>query len=470
MRGERVRWVRLVFVDVFGGSHAVVLPVDRFELAVENGAPFDGSALEGRARHFEADMLLRPDPATLIDLGDGQGRAACTVIGPEGRPWPGDPRTALASLIAELGDLASSYRAAAELEFYVLRPDGMPVDRGGYFSELEGAGIAVTRAAADRLAGYGIEVISAHLESGPGQYELDLASMAPLELADALVLTKQVLREASAAAGLRVTFMARPFGSQPGSGLHLHQHREPAGPAGSARRAGAGTPGPAGTAGQAGRAGAGVPGPASRGGAGVPDTASRAGAGASGSGGLLDDQGGLDVDGRAFIAGQLAHAPGLCALAAPNVNSYKRLHSGPEAPGDIIWGHLNRAALVRVGSSGEQRPAIEFRLADPSANPYLLLAGLLASASHGLDSWLDLGPPFEEDIGGFDPVTSTSVQVHPLPRDLDAAIDALMADDVLVDTFDSRLLSRLVEGRRAETQTYRAQVTPWEVERYLDEA
>jgi len=416
---QAVRWVRLVFVDVFGGSHAVVLPVDRFELAVEKGAPFDGSALEGRARHFEADMLLQPDPATLVHLGDGQGRATCTVIGPDGRPWPGDPRTALARLVAELGDLASSYRAAAELEFYILHPDGVPVDRGGYFSELEGAGIAVTRSAADRLAGYGIEVISAHLESGPGQYELDLASMAPLALADALVLTKQVLREASAAAGLRVTFMARPFVSQPGSGLHLHQHREPAGGAG---------------------------------------------------GKLFDDRGGLDADGRAFVAGQLAHAAGLCALAAPNVNSYKRLHSGPEAPGDIIWGHLNRSALVRVGSSGEQRPAVEFRLADPSANPYLLLAGLLAAASHGLEAGLELGPPFEEDIGGFDPATSTAMKVHSLPRDLDAAIDALMADDVLVDTFDSRLLSPLVDGRRAETEAYRAQVTPWEVERYLDEA
>ncbi len=416
MKGTSVRWVRLVFVDVFGGSHAVVLPMDRFELAVEKGAPFDGSALEGRARHFEADMLLQPDPSTLVHLGGGQGRATCTVVGPDGRPWPGDPRTALGRLVADLGDLAESYRAAAELEFYILQPDGVPVDRGGYFSELEGAGIAVTRNAADRLADLGIEVISAHLESGPGQYELDLASMAPLALADALVLTKQVLREESAAAGLRVTFMARPFASQPGSGLHLHQHRDPAGPD------------------------------------------------------LFDDRGGLDVEGRAFLAGQLAHANGLCALAAPNVNSYKRLHSGPEAPDDIIWGHLNRSALIRVGSSAEQRPAIEFRLADPAANPYLLLAGLLAAASHGIESGLELGPPFEEDIGGFDPATSTTIAVHSLPRDLDAAIDALMADDVLVDTFDSRLLSRLVDGRRAETEAYRAQVTPWEVERYLDEA
>ena len=78
MATEEPRWVRLVFVDVFGGAHAVVLPGGRFSIAVEKGAPFDGSALEGRARHLEADMLLKPDPSTLLSVGGGQARAACT--------------------------------------------------------------------------------------------------------------------------------------------------------------------------------------------------------------------------------------------------------------------------------------------------------------------------------------------------------------------------------------------------------
>ncbi|HSS08611.1 MAG TPA: glutamine synthetase family protein [Acidimicrobiales bacterium] len=410
---EELRWVRLVFVDVFGGAHAVVLPAARFSIAVEKGAPFDGSALEGRARHLEADMLLKPDPLTLLTLGDGQARAACTVVGPDGRPWPGDPRTALAALLNRIGELAEGYRAAAELEYYVLDQDGLPIDRGGYFGELEAEGSQLARAAADRLSSAGINVISTHLEAGPGQYELDLGSMAPMALADGLVLAKQVLREEAAAFGLRVTFMARPFAGQAGSGLHLHQHV---------------------------------------------------------NGALFDDQAILTDEGRAFVAGQLTHAAGLSALAAPNVNSYKRLHSGPEAPSDAMWGHLNRAALVRVGWSGERRPAIEFRLADPSANPYLLLGGLLAAAADGLEAGLDPGEPFEEDLGGFDPATAMTVQVRPLPRDLDGALDALLADDVLVDAFDSRLLSRLVDGRRAEAEAYRAQVTAWEVERYLDEA
>jgi glutamine synthetase len=183
---------------------------------------------------------------------------------------------------------------------------------------------------------------------------------------------------------------------------------------------------------------------------------------------LFDEQGGLGTGGRAFLAGQLLHARGLAALAAPTVNSYKRLHSGPEAPSAVVWARSNRAALLRVGWSAERRPAVEFRLADPSANPYLLVAGLLTAAADGLEADLDPGAPFEEDLAGWDP-TLAATQLQPLPRDLDAALDALEADDVLVDAFDSRLLSPMVEGRRAEAEAYRAQVTPWEVDRYLDE-
>jgi glutamine synthetase len=233
-----------------------------------------------------------------------------------------------------------------------------------------------------------------------------------LQLADALVLSKQVLREEATAAGLQCTFMPRPFTDLPGSGLHLHQRVV---------------------------------------------------------GRLFDANGRLDDDGRAFVAGLLSHGRGLSALAAPTVNSYKRLHAGPEAPGAVMWAHSNRAALVRVGSArSAEDAAVEFRAADPSANAYLLIAGMLAAAAHGLEAELPLPPPFEEDPIGFDPA-APSVVLDPLPTHLDEALDALLGDDVLVDAFDSRLLARLVDGRRAEAAAYRAQVTDWERGRYLAE-
>jgi glutamine synthetase len=412
---DGVGWVRLTFVDVFGTSNSVQLPAHRFAQAVAEGEPFDGSALQGRARALEADMRLRPDPATLHRLGS-VARVACTVLTPRGAPWPADPRTALAAMVGgPLAELADSWRASAELEFYLLDNRGPgdpePIDRAAYFDDVEGIGTAVVRGAADRLISYGIDVASCHHEAGPGQYELDLGPLDPLGLADALVLAKQTVRELAAAEGVTATFMPRPFNDRPGSGLHLHQLVD----------------------------------------------------------GLVEDTS-LTGDGAAFVAGQLAHARALAALASPTVNSFKRLHSGPEAPGAAVWAHVNRAALIRIGGDSGASPGIEFRGADPSANPYLLVAGLLVAAADGMASGLELGPPVEEAAGTFDPADTTEVRYDPLPRSLDEALDALMADDAFVDAFDARLLSDLVDGRRAEAEAYRSYVTHWELDRYLDES
>jgi glutamine synthetase len=400
------RWIRLSFVDVFGTPNSVLVPDERWDEAVARGVLFDGSALEGRARVFETDMLLRPVTSTAIEQHDGTAWAIGEVLTIDGVAWPGDPRTALSLVVARLGELASSWRASAELEFYLLTPAGLPVDQGFYFDDVDAAGLACVRGAGDVLMAEGIGVTSCHHEAGPGQYEIVLGAAPAVAIADALVVAKQAIRHAAAASGLRATFMPRPFESQPGSGLHLHQ---------------------------------------------------RAGSG------LVDSSGGLDAAGRAFVGGLLAHASGLCALAAPTVNSYKRLHATDEAPNGAMWSHRHRAALVRVSQSG-----IEFRGADPSANPYLLVAGLLLAGADGLEEHLEPGPAEDESLGGFD--ARTSVRHRPLPRTLDEALDALAADDVLVDGFDGSVLSRMIEGRRAEAEAYRRHVTAWERDRYLDNA
>jgi len=408
---EGVRWVRLTFVDVFGTSNSLQLPAGRFAEAVADGELFDGSALQGRARALESDMRLRPDPATLHRIGD-VARVACTVLTPDGEPWPGDPRTALATMLgaeSAVADLATVWTAGAELELYLLEPDAgalLPVDRSSYFDDREGRGISVVRASADLLMDAGIEVLSCHHEAGPGQYELDLAPLPALALADALVLAKQTVREVAGDAGLLATFMPRPLDGEAGSGLHLHQHVD----------------------------------------------------------GLVADGGRLSPDGSAFVAGFLTHARALAALACPTVNSYKRLHAGPEAPGAAVWAHVNRAALIRISGG-----AIEYRAADPAANPYLLVAGVLVAAADGLAGALDPGPPLEEVADSYDPGQSHAVRYQPLPRSLDEALDALLADDAFIDAFDHRLLANLVDGRRSEAEAYRGHVTGWELERYLDE-
>ena len=402
-----VQWVRLTFVDVFGTSNSVQLPARHFNAAVAHGAVFDGSALQGPARALEADMLLRPDPSTMHRRGN-VARVACTVCTPDGVPWLGDPRTALVGMLAgdgPLAELGAAWSSAAELELYLL-DDGQPIDRDSYFDDREGKGMRVIRMAADELVAAGLDVLSCHHEAGPGQYEVDLAPLAPLSLADALVFAKQTVREVAAEEGVLATFMPRPLAGEAGSGLHLLQRVE----------------------------------------------------------GLVAAGGRVTEDGRAFVAGILTHARALAALASPTVNSYKRLHAGPEAPGAAVWAHVNRAALVRIGDGD----AVEYRGADPSANPYLLVAGLLAAEADGLANRLDPGSPLEEQVDSYEPTGTETVRYQPLPRSLDEALDALLEDDAFADAFDHRLLGHLVDGRRGEAEAYRAHVSPWELDRYLD--
>ncbi len=408
---EGLSLVRLVFVDMFGAVRSCQIPTARLLHDVHPKLNFDGSAIEGRTRLLEEDMLLVPDFSTLISRGNAHtghavGMAFCTVETPDGEAWPVDPRTALIRTCQEVSGLANRWTASAELEFYILQPDLLPVDGGGYYSDLEGVGTSICRAVADTLHTLRLPISGMQHEAGPGQYEIDLPALDPVALSDAIILTKQIIAEEVAAHSLRVTFSARPLTDEPGSGLHLHQHIDDA-----------------------------------------PVTPF------------------LSPDAEAIMAGILKHAKGLTALAAPTANSYKRLHAGPEAPGMVIWAHANRSALLRVGMSTEGVPSMEFRAADPSCNPYLLVAGLLAVEAAGLSSGGNPGKPVEEEPTGFDP-TAAKIAPKPLPRNLDEALDALSDDEVLCDAFDNRLLNRLIEGSRGEIDAANQRVSSDDVDVY----
>ncbi len=406
---DTFHWIRLAFVDVLGTSCALAIPASRLPEATTTGVLFDGSALEGPARYLEVDMRLLADESTLVDLGEGEARVTCTVLTPDGAPWLGDPRTALQIAIDQAGELADGYTASAELEFYLLDREGEPIDQASYFDDSRGLGWRVTRSSAAELESHGVAIAGCHHEDGPGQFEIGLAGRDPLALADALVIAKETIRRVASSSGLQATFMARPLSGRPGSGLHLHQRS--------------------------------------------PD--------------LVDETGELTDAGRGFIAGQLAHAAGLAAVASPTVNSYRRLHAGPEAPSTAIWSSANRSALIRVNLAAGANSSIEYRGADPMANPYLLLAALLTTGAAGIDEELALAPPNDEG-SGFDP--SSARRYESLPRNLDEALDALAKDDVLVDVFDATLLTNLIDGRRSELESFRSHVTSWERDRYLDEA
>jgi len=173
---------------------------------------------------------------------------------------------------------------------------------------------------------------------------------------------------------------------------------------------------------------------------------------------------------RHFIAGQLAHARGMCAILAPLVNSYKRLVPGFEAPSYVSWARINRSALIRVPQTRSGDPdetRIELRCPDPSCNPYLAFAVMLGAGLDGIERELPLQEPLEENIAGFEPALLAEHNVRPLPASLDEALRELQRDEVICEILGHEVLERFLAAKAIEWEEYRTQVTPWEIKRYL---
>jgi glutamine synthetase len=424
-----VRQVHLQFSDVLGTVKTVTIPAAGIDAALEHGVWFDGSSVEGFTRTAESDMYLVPDPGTLQVLpwaAEPSARLICWARTPDGEPYSGDPRGALQRAVDHAASLGYDYRVGPEIEFFLLErdADGQPRarsdDSAGYFDVTGQASTDLRQAMLSAAAAVGVEINSAHHEVAPGQHEVDLGAGDVLAVADAVVTFRLAMQAVAQGAGLIASFMPKPFNDQPGSGMHVHQ--------------------------SLGRGG------------GI-----NAFTGA-------DDYGLSDVA-KHFIAGQLHHAAGMCLVLAPLVNSYKRLVRGMEAPIFLSWARTNRGALVRVPHvSRPQATRVELRSPDPSCNPYLAFAVMLRCGLDGVERRLPLPPPVEEALYGFDEVELQRRNVGLLPDNLKDAVDACADDDVVRDALGDNLTDRFLDAKRAEWRDYRGQVTPWEVERYLERA
>jgi glutamine synthetase len=176
---------------------------------------------------------------------------------------------------------------------------------------------------------------------------------------------------------------------------------------------------------------------------------------------------GLSQTALHFIAGQLAHAKAITPIIAPLVNSYKRLVPGYEAPVYISWGRTNRSALIRIPRTSPNRPQstrCELRCPDPSANPYLAFAVMLAAGLDGIERRLEPPLPAEEDLYQMD---SIRAGLDILPGSLGEALEALKEDDVIQEALGQHVFERFVEAKSLEWNEYRIYVTDWELERYL---
>ena len=432
---DGVQFISLQFTDILGTIKSVTIPVGQLEGALENGVWFDGSSIEGFARIYESDMVLVPDPATyrVLPWSDPERRRAriiCDVYAPDGRPSPSDPRSALRRVLARAVERGYVYNVGPELEFFLFkRNNGVPLrpvphDVGGYFDfsprdEAQQVRSEIVLA----LQALGIDVEMSHHEVATGQHEIDFHYADALTSADNAVTFKYTVRAIAATHDLYASFMPKPIFGINGSGMHTHQSLF----------------------------------------------------NEEGHNLFYDPEDEYHLSRLAyhFIAGQMVHARALAAVVAPTVNSYKRLTPGYEAPVYICWAHLNRSALIRVPATRagrEKATRIELRCPDPSANPYLAFAAMLAAGLDGIERQLEPPPPVNEDVYHFDEDDLRERAIGTLPATLAEALDELERDEVIQEALGPAITETMLRARRTEWDEYRIQVTPWELERYLETA
>ena len=429
---RNVKFVRLWFTDVAGTLKSVAIAPAEVEGAFSEGIGFDGSAIEGLARSYEADMLAQPDPSTFQILPwrgevDPTARMFCEITTPDGVPAAADPRNVLKRALAKAASMGFSFYIHPEIEFYLLKssqigPEGpIPVDKAGYFDNVPG-GTAndFRRRAVTMLEQLGISVEFSHHEGGPGQNEIDLRYADALTMADNIMTFRTVIKEVAIEQGVYATFMPKPFTEHPGSGMHTHMSLFEG------------------------------------------DTNA-----------FFDPSGqySLSKTARSFIAGLLKHAPEITAVTNQYVNSYKRLWGGGEAPSFVCWGHNNRSALIRVplykpnkGNSSR----IEYRAIDSAANPYLSYALLLSAGLKGIEEGYELPAETEDNVWDLSDAERRAMGIQPLPQSLDHAIRKLEDSELAAETLGESVFSYVLANKRREWSDYRAQVTPYELKTNLE--
>ena len=429
---EKVRFLRLQFTDLMGVIKNVEVPSSQFEKALDGQMMFDGSSIQGFTRIEESDMLLIPDFDTFQvnpwNNPDGSkvARMICDVHLPDGSPFGGCPRLVLKRQVQRAADMGYQLVAGPEAEFFLFNKDAegktllATHDVGGYFDLTPvDRGEECRRDIVMVLESMGFEVEAAHHEVAPGQHEIDFKYSEAVSCADNVITFRFVVKKVALDHGLHATFMPKPIFGVNGSGMHVHQS-------------------------------------------------------------LLTNDGKNSFYGeneeyqlsnvaRSYIGGILAHAKAFVAITNPLVNSYKRLVPGYEAPTNIAWSEKNRSPLVRVPAKRGMSTRCEVRMPDPSCNPYLALATMLAAGLDGIERGLDPGDPVNRNIFTMSQREKRRLKIGQLPANLNEALDNLGRDKVMLEALGEHISSHFLAAKRQEWADYISHVHPWEQERYLHE-
>src|SRR5688572_3654631 len=432
---DGVEFVRFWFTDILGQLKSFAVGREEMEEALEQGMGFDGSSITGFNAIEESDMIAMPDPGTYALLPwrtDGDkgnvARMFCDVLRPGGEPYEGDPRFVMKRALARAADMGfDTFYLGPELEYFYFASDevgedGKPtiLDKGGYFdlTTLDAAS-DLRRDTVNALKKVGIPIEYTHHEVGPSQHEIDMRFAEGLRMSDNAMTYKAVVKEVAAEHGVYATFMPKPLFGENGSGMHTHQS--------------------------------------------LFNEGSNA----------FYEEGAhyhLSDTARSYIAGLLKHAREIAALFAPNVNSYKRLVLGYEAPVYSAWSQRNRSALVRVPMyqpGKEKATRCELRCPDPSCNPYLTFAAMLHAGLEGIEQGYECPEPMETNLYDLSHDERIDRGIEQLPETLGEAVEVMAESDLVRKALGDHIFERYVDIKREEWDEYRVQVSQWELERYL---
>ncbi len=425
----RLRLVRFMYCDnggIIRGKSTHVTGLERRmhegigqTLAMQAFAGVDALAsVEGMGPVGE--FRLVPDPATFVVLPyvPNTGMMLCDMLTQDRQPWAACPRTFLKRMIAAAAAMGIAVQAAIEHEFYLARetPNGYePFDRSLCYSSVGfDSSAEIIDDVIATLEAQGIQVEQFMPELGPGQQELSVRHADVLRAADNVLIVRETVRGVARKHGVIATFAAKPFLDQAGSGAHIHFSLW--GATGSAQQ---------------------------------------------GQNLLFDPngRGGISKLGFNFIGGVMQHLPALLALTCASPNSYRRLLPHFWSSAYTAYGFDNREGAIRIPSQfwGREAESTNFELkpADHSGNPYLALGGLIAAGLDGIRRNLNPGEPVDIDPGNFSDEERERRGIRRLPETLDAALDALEEDTVLVEALGPLLTSSYLAVKRLESSFFK---------------
>jgi glutamine synthetase len=434
---DGVEFLFAMFADMHGKPCAKLVPVSAIDGLLRDGAGFAGFAAGPMGQSPSSpDLLAMPDLSSYVPAPwrPGLGIIQCDpyVLG---EPWPFAPRVILRRQIERLAASGYTLKVGAEAEYFLVR-------------RTESGGLAVAdpqdRAKAPcydaraltRMYDH-LTSVSRHLntlgwanyandhEDANGQFEQNFQYAEAMRTADRVIVFRYMVHSLAADSDMLATFMPKPFSHLTGNGLHMHLSL-------------------------------------------WDDADTELFADASDIRGL-----GISKLGYSFIGGLLEHAQALTAIACPTVNSYKRLASPPPdsgaawSPSYATYGGNDRTNMLRVPEPGR----VEDRCIDGSANPYLTLAALIAAGLDGISRELDPGDPCELDLIELTEEEAAGRGLTAMPMTLWHALEHLEADETLREglgkTPNGDYVDYFVTTKRDESRTAHAEVTPWEIDRYL---